>query len=230
MRVGIMGFPGSGKTTAALTFPNPIVLSYDSKEPKGCDIIPFYNSEFEKEMSNGLPLRYSGVRGALLKWLHEEAPKAPQGTTFILDSWTHMMNALDIWHNKMANILFASKRTKEVDTFEIHADRLLFAQEVMKEIKSLPYTFVITFHEQVERDENGRPTGMLKPLMKGQFSDQIASYMSVFIRQTIYNGTYVWEVVSTGNFHSILPPEFKKVDLINGKYIPANYNELIKRL
>lgn len=230
MRVGIMGAPGSGKTTAALTFPKPIVLSYDSKEPEGTTIVPFFDKEFETSLTRDMPNNYKGVRGALLKWLRTEARRAESGTTFILDSWTHLFNALDIWHEAMAPVLFMTK-SREIDAYAAHRDRLLFAQEIFREIKSLPYTFVITFHEQIDRDSDGRPTGFLKPLMKGQFADQAASHLSIFVRQVIIQGPrYVWDVGASPIFHSILPVNFKRVELIENRYIPASYQELVKRL
>ena len=33
IRMGLIGAPGTGKTTFALTFPNPLVIDYDGKLP-----------------------------------------------------------------------------------------------------------------------------------------------------------------------------------------------------
>jgi len=226
IRLGLIGKPGAGKTTAALTFPNPLVLDRDKKLPPGAAVksIPFYNTAFSK--------KFGGDREALVNFLTKEAPsKIPPNMTMIIDSWTMFMNCFDLWADSVSTSMFWSAKKNEVDGFAIHADRINYAVEIMTALKQLPHNFIINFHEQIEREKTGpnagKPSGNIKPLMKGQFADQAAAHMTDFFRQVIIRDkstsklSYIWEVLPSDEFFPIT--SFKSPD----RYIPATYEALM---
>jgi len=106
IRLGILGVPGVGKTWAALTFPNPIVLDLDNKlsgyvkaHPEhSFPIIPFWNRDYvvnELKVNNFKPQGSSvykqdnkfphNIRDAVTKWLVSEGPKLEEGQTLIME-------------------------------------------------------------------------------------------------------------------------------------------------
>src|ERR1017187_902817 len=80
IRLGVQGYPGSGKTFAALTFPNPIVLNLDrglGAHQGRSDVIeiPFY----QKAFSGGKET----CKDKLVEWLEREGPKLTDQQTLI---------------------------------------------------------------------------------------------------------------------------------------------------
>lgn len=228
IRMGLIGAPGTGKTTFALTFPNPLVIDYDGKLPPGTRSIPFCNRTWLRGQSKWR--RESSVnfadRDALIYFLREEAPKLPPDTTLILDSWTSVMNRLDMWQDAVKTQVYWSEKKKEVDGFAIHGDRISMAVEIFNLFKGLNCNFIVTMHEQVERTDDGLLTGGIKPLMKGQFADQMAAHLTAFFRMgfdktfTDTNG-YCVKVKADKIWRPITPPGFKvpaNVDGIHASY------------
>lgn len=232
IRFGIIGAPGTGKTTFALTFPNPLVLDYDGKLPPGTISVPFSNQQWLRAQTTWK--RPSQVnfadRDALNYWLRIEGPKLPPDTTVILDSWTSVMNRLDMWHDAVKHQLFYSEKKKEVDGFAVHADRISFAVEVFNLFKALPCNFVVTMHEQIERNDEGLPTGNIKPLMKGQFADQMAAHLTGFFRMGFdlakfpETKGYCVKVKADRVWKPITPPGFNCAD----EFIHASYQHFVK--
>ena len=120
MRVGIQGFGGTGKTWAALTFPNPIVLNLD--RGLGAHIgrsdvleIPFYSQTFCKSM---LPkYAYSDLKEIILLWLRSEGMKLSPEQTLIFDSNTSLQNAYHSWF-KANELQLALSKNGQIDSFE----------------------------------------------------------------------------------------------------------------
>lgn len=233
IRLGIMGAPGSGKTTAALTFPNPIVLDKDRKCPKDVRSIPFYDPEFEKHWSDKA-INRTGPRSALINFLKQEGPKFDPDTTFILDSWTMWFHQFDIWAEKVGPVAFATEarpgKPSTVDNFAIHGDRISYGFEIMEAMKALPCNFIINFHEQSERNAEGNVIG-IKLVCKGQFGDQAASHVTAFFRQIVVAekdkpAQYLWQVSPTNEFKgAICPPGVKEP---RPKLIKADYESFLK--
>ena len=233
IRMGLIGAPGTGKTTFALTFPNPLVIDYDGKLPPGTRSIPFCNSSWLRSQANWR--RSSSVnfadRDALIYFLRNDAPKLPADTTLILDSWTSVMNRLDMWQDAVKSQVYWSEKKKEVDGFALHGDRIAMAVEVFNLLKGLSCNFIVTMHEQVERTDDGVLTGTIKPLMKGQFADQMAAHLTAFFRMgfdaTKYpetNGYYV-KVKADKIWRPITPPGFKVPANVDG--IHASYKHFV---
>ena len=101
IRLGLQGDPGTGKTTAAATFPNPIFLDFDNQltslaERKDILRVPFYDKNFVKDVLKVNPVNgVNDSRNGLIKWLANELHKFTQEQTIVLDSWTAMQDAFD---------------------------------------------------------------------------------------------------------------------------------------
>ena len=184
IRVGFQGPPGVGKTTAALTFPNPIVLNIDrglGAHGHRSDVIevPFWNPKFVDSIvprsgANCPPNR----RDALLKWLKTEGMKLSPTQTLILDSNTQIQNAYHAEYN--VNPVIA--KSGKVDDFAEWKYKLTFYDELMMWLKTIPCNVVYICHETPDRDKTGELNGMVRPLLTGQFADQLASHMTDWFR------------------------------------------------
>lgn len=247
-RIGLMGAPGSGKTTSALTFPNPRLLTKDNKQPPGTTIIPFYDPAVERSLSDkqGQEISRSGPRSALINFLVRESTKrqGPQHTE-VIDSWTAWMNDFETWSNLLARSsqIFHTKGSKdkpgELDGFKIHAERLNMCVEIMAATRALTCNLVINIHEAIERNIDGIAVGV-RPLSKGQFADQFASHLTGFFRQVrLFDKEnnkehFVWQVKADSEFYPILPPGFdcSRINLLgkDKKYMKADYATLMQAM
>jgi hypothetical protein len=90
----LAGAAFAGKTTAALTFPSPLVLNFDNKLPyKGINHIPFYDDDFcDSIVRRTNQLNPANRRDALANWLQSNMSKL-KGRTVIVDSATGVETA-----------------------------------------------------------------------------------------------------------------------------------------
>ena len=184
IRLGIQGYGGTGKTWSALTFPNPIVLNLD--RGLGAHIgrsdvieIPFYKKEFSG-VGNELKDR-------LMTWLDKEARKLNPEQTLVFDGCTSLQNAYHRWFedNKMS---FLTKGGKVDDFAEYMVKKKYFA-EIFELFKVLQCNVIFISHEAAQRDKSTTPgqpgeyTGKIRPLLTGQFNDELLSHMTDWFRQ-----------------------------------------------
>lgn len=175
LRIGLMAAPGLGKTTAALTFPNPLVLDFDHNCPKGTRTIPFWDANTVNKLApSGRPDAPPDVVNALLNFLNE-AKKLPTDTTLILDSWTALQNMIDI-RNKwiLANDKNGNAKDNKFAFWDLKKGNSVLIAEAFKK---LPHTIVITYHEAPERNEDDVVIG-IKPLQQGSFRDEIGAHIT----------------------------------------------------
>lgn len=213
VRMGLIGAPGTGKTTAALTFPNAIVLDEDNKCPPGVNNVPLWDPEVCRKWVTVKSKIDYGPRNGLIDFLKTEGPKFPKDSTLIHDSWTSTMNKLDGWQDANKVSIYWSAKKNEVDGFALHGDRLAMAVELSNAYKALKCNVIICIHEQIERDKDGNALSSIKPLMKGQFADQMAAHLTAFFRQLHSpkwsgNNGYYWKVKADDVFKPITPHGF----------------------
>lgn len=176
----IQGSPGSGKTFAALTFPNPLVVNFDRgltahKGRKDVIEVPFWNQTFWSKYS-------SNRMDAITSWMHQEASKLDKDQTLIFDGWTNITNIAD-----NSTPVPYSVRTSKPDTMAWWGLRLKWNAAFCESFKPLKCNVVMICHEQDERSDEGDLTGNVKPLCQGSFKDQIGSHFTDLYRQLTFD-------------------------------------------
>lgn len=259
IRLGLQGPPGSGKTWAALTFPNPIIwnldnklVGYKNKYPDSniqvvnptkkliVDQLKVSNMGFNKPNN---PNAEINIRDGFKKWIDLFGPQLTNNMTLVIDSWTSLQNWFGIQTQKPHEKSITKQG--EEDRFYFWKFKLNYSVEITEQLKTLQCNVVVICHETIERDEEGRATGKLRPLMSGQFADQLAGQMTDFYRQIpmpkldhrtgkpnlIENGEpikedieYVWQTQSDNMFIAC-----RSIDNLP-KFIRANYSSLSTRM
>lgn len=254
MRILLQGAAGTGKTWAALTFPNPIVLDFDNKltahRGKDVSVIPFWDAAYVSDV-----LKFKNKAGqqpnrkdALKQWLIDHGPKLEPEQTLILDSWTKVQDVFDYQHTDVQK--FYTKQGDE-DGFMFWRVKLQYNQEIFNLFTGLRCNFaIIICHEQQQRDKDGFLCSKIEPLQSGQFCAKMSSYVTDTWRQCVFdkvdekgNVVYVKDKVTGKDTKERMSDWMWQVrsssevnlncSLDRGampQYIPANYNELKKYL
>lgn len=235
--IGLQGAPGTGKTTSAMTFPNPVVINWD----RGLrafigrkDIIqfPMYSTEFIVEKLGIKPANGHKLPSipAACKKLLEDCTKLTAEQTLVWDSWTTHQDIYDIWNWEVP---YYTKDGK-VDEFRPWQEKQDHSGEVIKLLKELKCNVVVIYHTMQVRDKN---TGVLldkeQPLMQGGFTPKIKKNFPFFFRQSIEEDkiskerSFLWQTKSDGKFDAkCCVPQDSKIP----QFIPANYESLMKYL
>lgn len=253
LRMGLMGEPGSGKTTSIVGayntktqqreggFPDVRVINFDDKLPPGVDVYDFANPEWVlKNFPNEDHSRGINVKDAFLSFCRSSIQHIPKGGTLLLSSWTSMSRQFDVDADHFAENYNDKDGTWQAMKF--YGEKLTYGSEVILCLKRYQGHVIFEFHEQVVRTKQGiEIPGKFKPLASGQMADQLASCVTMFVRQIIapsknpLEPLYLWQILSDENFTAILPPEFRR-DLLpvkNGEvspYMVASYTKLCKYL
>jgi len=187
VRLMLQGMPGSGKTWSSLTFPDPIVINLDrglGAHTGRTDVteVPFYNPSFVDSI---YPRTHKTAppnkRDALLKWLGTEAHKLSAQQTLVLDGSTGIQNAFE------TEYALAPVMSKGVpDNFAPWRLKIEYFGEIMELLKSLQCHVVYIIHETPDRDSKGELNGLVRPLMSGQFADQLASHFTDSFRCVVH--------------------------------------------
>lgn len=183
LRVGIQGFGGTGKTWSALTFPNPVVLNLDrglGAHVGRNDVVelPFYRDDFCKTIIPSF--KRSDLKDAILKWLQTSGMKMSPEQTLVFDSNTSLQNAYHTWFKEHEYEL-ASTKSGQLDGFVEWKTKKQYYSEVMEYLKAIPCHVVFICHEA--EATVGKHTGKLRPLLTGQFADELMIHFTDFFRQ-----------------------------------------------
>lgn len=186
IRLGLQGPPGTGKTWASLTFPNPIVLNLDrglGAHVGRADVIeiPFYNPVFvdkihPRDGMNAPPNR----KDAIMDWLARFGTKLGSEQTLIIDSNTQ----LDVSYHVQYSLNPVYTKQGKIDDFAEWKQKVAYFGLLMDMFKTLPCNVVYIAHETADRDKTGELNGMVRPLLTGQFGDQLASHFTDYFRST----------------------------------------------
>lgn len=175
IRLGIQGPAFSGKTTSSLTFPHPLVGSFDRKvnaHTHRSDVInvPFYDGEFCDKIikRNGLQTP-PNRRDAFLKWLGTEALKLSPEQSLIVDNSTGVEEA---FHTQYQLAPVISKQG-EVDSFAEWRHKIDFFGDLHTAFKALKCNVIYITHEAPDRDKKGELNGKIRPLLTGQAGDKL---------------------------------------------------------
>lgn len=187
IRIGLQGFPGTGKTWAALTFPNPVVINFDrglGAHSSRTDVIevPFYDIAFCKTLD--MQYHPSKLKDILVKWLETEGRKLGSEQTLVIDGNTGLQNAYHRWYE--ANKMLFLTKSGTVNEFSEWTVKRTYFGEIMEILKSLQCNVVYICHEIDLKDKNGITgpsySGKVRPLLTGSFGDEIISHFTDWFR------------------------------------------------
>lgn len=189
-RVALQGAGGTGKTTSAVTAPNPVFADIDNSLDKhnadaaGVDIskiqrIPFYRSDFLKSVGGQNSGQQPNIRDAFKRWLTENISKFEPEQTFVLDSWTFLQDAFD----RQGTIEPYYNSYGKEDTLAFWAEKQDYSALILNLLQSARCNVVVIFHEVSEYDDKGRPTGKVTPMMQGKFAHRLQNYFPYWFRQ-----------------------------------------------
>ena len=184
IRLGLQGFPGVGKTWAALTFPNPIVINLDrglGAHTGRSDVIeiPLWNKDYCKRTDvNPNHKDASNLKDTILMWLKSHGKKLTEEQTLVFDGGTALQNAFH--RNAEANPVVTA--TGSFDKFAVWRLKVDYFGEICELFKTLKCHVVYICHESEKKDSDGAYSGKIRPLLTGQFGDQIVSHFSDWFR------------------------------------------------
>jgi hypothetical protein len=255
IRLGILGAPGTGKTRASLSFPNPLVCDFDNKlqgyrqafPDHDFGVLPFWNRNFvedslkvpngkNRNIDKSLP---HNARDAFKYWLIAEGPKLDPAQTLIVDSFTSLHDFFDLQTNAPHEKVYT--RSGEEDGFAFWKRKLVYNTEILAALKNLPCLVVAIFHELPERNEDGRIIG-IKPLIQGQSADKTPKDFTDFYRQRVFvkgqdgkfpkgvpvvdgNESYVWHTQKDQYFQIAC----KSIEQMP-EFVPANFKSFTQFL
>ncbi len=240
-RIALIGAPGSGKTTACLTFPNPFFIDFDHKLPSGVNCVPFWDPKFvdsicSRTVAGAPPNR----RDAIKKWLRENAHKFTAEQTLIIDSWTMMQNSQEQQADLENSLAEKSNKYYRWD------DKQKFSKTICELLEGCSCIVVVTFHETIERNDEGEPTGKLRAVMDGGFRDQLLGHFTDVWRQLArppvkgpdnrivvkdgikqFHDGYFWQLIGDDKVDTNLNPTLgEKVRAKGVKMVRADYKEI----
>lgn len=173
----LCGLAFSGKTTSALTFPNPTILDGEGKIPAGIQTIPFLDDAYVDSLKprgnkNNPPNR----RDALSHFVSRILPGFPKDQTFVLDS----LSAVDSWYHR---------ETEDVegitDLRQIYGRKLKYFTQLFTDLRNAPCSVVVTAHMQPMIGENEKPTGGYKAFIGGSFAEKLPSFATMVLRNYV---------------------------------------------
>jgi hypothetical protein len=227
IRLGLQGDSGTGKTFAALEFPNVIPIDFDGNLGRfaGSTIkaIPFRSAEFIATYNGGkfkskaeFPRNIDNVKDAFLHFIYNDATKFTEEQTMLIDSWSSLQDHFDNYF--YANPMLA-KSGKE-DGMAFWQEKINYAAILFAGIKRLKCHVIVTFHEYKLRNEiTGNLTDKIAPLMQGSYKDRLKQHFTEFFRlttkQELKDGKptgdtrYMMQVRSDNSFDAIHRTSFK---------------------
>ena len=181
IRLGLQGYPGTGKTWAALTFPNPVVMSGDrglGAHLGRSDVleVPFYSRDFCKTI---LPNNPDNKKDCLILWLEREGRKLEPDQTLILDSST----AIESWYHAEWRRNPAVTKQGKIDDFAEWGIKNTYFGDLFDKLTELRCHVVYIAHEADKKDKDGSYSGKIRPLMTGQTADKMAGRFTDWFRQ-----------------------------------------------
>ncbi len=190
IRLGIQGFPNNGKTWAALTFPNSIVVNLDRGlgahvgKPNITEL-PFWDSGWVRETFKKPSYNKSELKDVLIGWIEGDGQQMTAEQTLVIDGNTGLQNAYHAWYE--ANKMRFLTKNGQVDDFAEWSVKKKYFGQLMEALKTMKCHVVYICHESDQRDKVpvGSPvtySGKIKPLMSGGFADEIGSHFTDWFR------------------------------------------------
>lgn len=226
----IYGAPVTGKTTGAMTFPNPYLIDFDGNISEGTkNVVPMWEATFVGKILPHHPLQEPDRCRALLKVYADFAHELPAGSTIITDSLTR----IETWYNLYEDTDPKKPRGRDgtVDGFALFRARLNYFDTLFTILTSCSANVVFIVHQQQDRDEKGQVTGHIKPSLMGQIGEKLPGYFPVVLQAVRdvdkadkSKVKFLWRI-RPGAYEPARVPKPVSVD-----FIPQDYNELAKLL
>lgn len=240
----LVGRAFCGKSTAAATFPKPVFFDFDHKCPTADQLsaihnrpfdpipmVPFWDAEFcDKLAPRKNPNHVPNRKDAFINYLkhYVVTPDADKRIsydhTLVVDSTTALEEAI---HRQVETEgIPISPKTGKPDGFYLWARKIDYLRDVFAILQAWPGVVIVNMHEQDEKNEEGNPTGRIRPLMSGSYADMLPSKFTCMFRQRV-EGTgptakYLWDILPTRAFTSNNALNIKQSP------IPATYWDLMK--
>ena len=190
IRLGIQGFPGTGKTFAALTFPNAVVLNLD--RGLGAHIgrndvieVPLYSIDFVKQNMKMPAYHPSALKEVIVKWIESEGRKLAPEQTLVVDGLSDLEIAYHRWFT--ANSALFLTKSGTVDGFAEWTVKKTYFGELGALFKELACNVILLTHEVDLKDKNGVQgpvySGKIRPLLTGAAGDALIKDFSDWFRQ-----------------------------------------------
>jgi hypothetical protein len=184
IRLGIQGFPGTGKTWSALTFNNPIVINLDrglGAHQGRADVIevPFYDRKFCTDKC--------GVKDHIIEWLDSEGMKLTPDQTLVIDGLSELEICYHLWF--AANQMSFLTPSGKVDSLKEWSVKKAYFGELGDLVKRLHCDVIMISHEAEKADKSttigqpGQYTGKIRPLLSGASGDIIVGNYTDWFRQ-----------------------------------------------
>lgn len=224
LRIGIQGLPKTAKTYSALTFPHPVVLSYDRGliAHVGRDIIevPMYDNAWVDSVSKRVAPMYINLRdetpkqkdrpfdrkGALLKFLYGDATKLTKEQTLIIDGGTGVQSAFHTGYWADPSI----DKNGAIKPYEEYKQKINYFTEMALCFKALACNVIYICHESQDRNDKGDLNGRIRPLLSGAFQDELQSHFTDWFRAHVVEKP---EKIKEGDFktkYSLTDIHFKE--------------------
>lgn len=193
IRLGIQGFPNTGKTWAAMTFPKPRVVNLD--RGLGAHVgrqdameLPFWDVAWVRSTFKKPSYNRNELKDVLVGWIEGDAQQLASDETLILDGNTGLQNAYHSWYE--ANKMRFLTKSGQVDDFAEWQNKKKYFGQIMEALKTLKCHVVYICHEADQRDKVpvGTPvtySGKIKPLLSGGFADEIGSHFTDWFRAQV---------------------------------------------
>lgn len=223
-KILLYGSPATGKTTAALTWPNPLVLNFDNNLRSGVAEIPFWSAEFIDSIAKRThPAHPPNRRDALRHILRSGKFDASQ--TVIVDSLTRVQSAYDMQENAEPPPL---TKSGQIDTLKLFRLRLAFFDEMLSLLGALPCTVICIAHQQFERDDDGNQSARVKPMLGGQAGDRLPAFFSMVLQTVVQQQEKTKEPMFMFRVRpsAYAPARVSINKPITTDFIPANYKAL----
>ena len=226
----LYGSPACGKTTGALTFPNPLVVDFDNNLPVGTSrVIQFWKDEFvDKIIPRTNPKFPANRRDALLIVLADLARDLPAGHTIVIDSLTRIESTYNMQEEVEPKP--RSIKSGEVDGHALFRKRLIYFDTLFTMLTGCAANVVFIAHQQADRNDKGEVVQQLRPALMGQMGEKLPGYFSCVLQacrkqdMTTKNVEYLWRI-RPGVFEPARVPKPVTTD-----FIPQDYAKLLPLL
>lgn len=183
IRLAIQGTYGTGKSTAALTFPNPAVLDFDRglinhTHRKDVVVLPFYDGAFcDKIRKRASPNHIPDRKNSFIDFMRGEALKFTQDQTLITDSYRQV----EIGFHCQYNYEKIPGTNGKYSGFEEWTQKIHYFQEIGTYSKDLKCNYIAIIPEIVDRNDEGKIAG-IKPAVSGQSGDTLGHDFTDYYR------------------------------------------------